>query len=224
METLIRGHMAEIAPSTEERPRLGVDIARFGEDYSVAYLYHQGNLRFLKKWSKTDSIKSAQIIRDLAFETGATEVRIDGVGLGGPVIDMVAAISDNRYEVVGMIGNAASPDIDKWVNARAYWYDNLRERMFMGEIDIDPLDRDLEDELGMLQYFFSKRGGLQLMDKTEIRKETGKSPDFADAAVYAATDLGYDPKEDAAKLKPGEEYSMGMEDILDGWEMQISPL
>jgi hypothetical protein len=224
METIIRGHTTELVLDSEEPPRLGVDIARFGDDYSVAYLYHQGRLRLLDKWNKTDAVTSAQKIRDLAFNHGCTEVRIDGVGMGGPVIDMVARISDNRYEVIGMIGNAASPDIDKWANARAYWYDNLREKMFGYQVDIDPLDKDLEDELGNLEYFFAKRGGLQLEDKAEIRKRTGKSPDFSDAAVYAAADLGYDPKEDAAKLKPGEEYNMGLEDILDQWEMQISPL
>lgn len=227
METLSRGHTTELELVTEEPPRLGVDVARFGEDFSVAYMYHQGQLRFVKKWSKTDSVESAKIIRDLAWELGCKEVRIDGVGLGGPVIDMVAHMSDNRYDVVGMIGNAASPDIDKWVNARAYWYDTMREKMYTGQIDLsieDSADRDLEEELGSLEYFFSKRGGLQIMDKTEIRKQTGKSPDFADAACYACADLGYDPATDEAKLKPGEEYSMGMEDILADWEMQISPL
>ena len=227
METILRAHQTELELLGEEPPRLGVDIARFGEDYSVAYLYHQGKLRFLKKWNKTDGVKSAQIIRDLAFNNGCKEVRIDGVGLGGPVIDLVSHISDNRYETIGIIGNAASPDLDKWVNARAYYYDMMREKMYTGQIDLDPTDshsRDLEDELGMLQYFFSKRGGLQIMDKTEIRKETGKSPDFADAAMYACADLGYDPAEDSAKLRPGEEFSMGMEDILAEWEMSISPL
>ena len=65
---------------------------------------------------------------------------------------------------------------------------------------------------------------LQLMDKTEIRKQTGKSPDFADAACYACADLGYDPTSDASKLRVGDEYDMGIDDILDAWEMQISPL
>jgi hypothetical protein len=136
-------------------------------------------------------------------------------------------MSDNRYDVVGMIGNASSPDIDKWVNARAYWYDTMREKMYTGQLDLsleDSADKDLEEELGSLEYFFSKRGGLQIMDKAEIRKQTGKSPDFADAACYACADLGYDPSTEEAKLKPGEEYSMGLEDILAEWEMQISPL
>lgn len=224
METITRGQITELAPTTEELPRLGVDVARFGDDYSVAYLYHQGHLRQVGRWNKSDSIVTAKKIRDLAWKHGCDQVRIDGVGMGGPVIDMVSHMSDNRYEVIGMIGNERSPDIDKWANARAYWYDTMREKMYRERIDLDPLDRDLEDELGDLEYFFTKRGGLQLEDKAEIRKRTGKSPDFSDAACYACADLGYDPAEDEAKLRPGEEFSMGMEDILYDWEMQISPL
>lgn len=224
METLIRGHTTEVYLDGEEPPRLGVDIARFGDDYSVAYLYHQGRLRLLKKWNKTDAVSSSKIIQRLAFENGCKEVRIDGVGMGGPVIDMVNAICDNRYDTIGMIGNAASPDIDKWANARAYWYDNLREKMYNFQIDIDVEDKDLENELGDVEYFFAKRGGLQLEDKAEIRKRTGKSPDFSDAAVYAAADLGYDPSTEEAKLKIGEEWSVQAEDFLAEWESQISPL
>ena len=224
METIMRGHATELGTEGTEPPRLGVDIARFGEDYSVAYLYHQGRLRKLKQWSKTDAVTSSEYIRDLAWGHGCKEVRIDGVGMGGPVIDMVARISDNRYETIGMIGNAASPDIDKWANARAYWYDNLREKMYTHKIDIDIKDKDLEDELGDLEYFFAKRGGLQLEDKAEIRKRTGKSPDYSDAAVYAAADLGYDPTTEEAKLKIGEEWSAGLEEFMEEWEMEISPL
>jgi hypothetical protein len=224
METITRGHNAEVTPSTETQPVLGCDIARFGDDYSVVYLYHDGHLRLLDKWNKTNTVETARKIRDLAWKHGASEVRIDGVGLGGPVVDMVAEQSDNRYETIGLVGNASSPDLDKWINARAYWYDDMRERMWKGQIDITIEDKNLEDELGDLEYFFAKRGALQIESKDEIIKRRGKSPDFADAACYACAVLGVDPADPIAKLKPGEEYSMAMEDMLEIWETQISPL
>jgi hypothetical protein len=224
METITRGHNAEVTPSTETQPVLGCDIARFGDDYSVVYLYHDGHLRLLDKWNKTNTVETARKIRDLAWKHGASEVRIDGVGLGGPVVDMVAEQSDNRYETIGLVGNASSPDLDKWINARAYWYDDMRERMWKGQIDITIEDKNLEDELGDLEYFFAKRGALQIESKDEIIKRRGKSPDFADAACYACAVLGVDPADPIAKLKPGEEYSMAMEDMLELWETQISPL
>jgi hypothetical protein len=223
LETLMRGHSTEVTPSTESRPVLGCDIARFGDDYTVVYIYHDGHLRLLDKWNKTNTVETARKIRDLAWEYGCSEVRIDGVGLGGPVVDMVAEQSDNRYETIGMVGNAASPDLDKWINARAYWYDDMRERMFKHQIDISIEDDNLEDELGDLEYLFSKRGSLQIESKDEIIKRSGKSPDFADAAMYACAMIP-DPTEDVNKLRPGETYEMGFEDIFFDWETQIGPM
>jgi hypothetical protein len=123
-----------------------------------------------------------------------------------------------------MIGNATSPDLDKWYNARAYWYDDLRERMYRGEIDMAYDDLDLSDELGDLLYHFKNpRNALQIEKKDDIRKRTGKSPDFADAAVYACANIGIDPFTPEAKLKPGDTYELDMSDLLAQWEMQISP-
>lgn len=224
LETIMRGHSTEITPPTDVRPVLGVDVARFGDDYTVVYKYQGGHLRLLDKWNKTNTVVTAQKIRDLAWEHGVSEVRIDGVGLGGPVVDMVAEQSDNRYETIGLIGNSAGGDIDKWVNARAFWYDDMRERMYKGQIDTDFEDEHLEDELGDLEYKFAKRGSLQIESKDEIIKRSGKSPDFADAACYACARLGIDPEDPTAKLTPGEEYSLGFEDMLYDWETSISPL
>jgi hypothetical protein len=224
METLIRGHTMVIQPSVETRPVLGVDVARFGDDYTVIYKFHDGQLRLLDKWNKTNTVETARKIIEWAHEVNASEVRIDGVGLGGPVVDMVADGCDNRFEVIGLIGNESSPDIDKWVNARAYWYDNMRERMYTGQIDVDIEDRVLEDELGDLEYFFGKRGNLQIESKDDIIKRRQKSPDYADAACYACAQIGVNPEDPISKLTPGQEYSLGFEDMLYSWETVISPL
>lgn len=224
METLMRGHAMELQKSTETRPVLGVDVARFGDDYTVVYKYHDGNLRLLDKWNKTNTVETARKIVEWAHEENASEVRIDGVGLGGPVVDMVAHQSDNRFETIGLIGNEASPDIDKWVNARAYWFDDMREQMYTGLLDIDINDKVLEDELGDIEYFFAKRGSLQIESKDDIIKRRGKSPDFGDAACYACARLGINPADPVSKLKIGEEYSLAMEDLLYDWETTISPL
>lgn len=224
LETLSRGQTAEIRPLVATRPVLGCDIARFGDDYTVVYMNHDGHVRLLDKWNKTDTVVTAQKIRELAWEHNASEVRIDGVGLGGPVVDMVAHMSDNRYETIGLVGNAASPDLDNWVNARAFWYDDVRERMFKGEIDISIEDDVLEDELGDIEYLFGKKsGGLQIESKDDIIKRRNKSPDFADAFIYACARIGIDPALPESKLRPGEEYNMGFEDMFYDWETQISP-
>lgn len=222
--TLARASNTELEIQQESTPVLGVDVARMGEDYSVVYSYQDGVLRFVDKWSKATAMETAQRIVNWAWELGAKEVRIDGVGLGGPVIDIVNSKSDARFVTVSMLGNGATPDPDKWFNARAYWYDDLRERMFNNHIDMDGEDADLKAELEDLRYHFDNpRNSLQIEKKQEIKRRTGKSPDFADAAAYACATIGIDPSSPEAKLKIGETYQMDMNDLLESWETSISP-
>lgn len=222
--TLAIGKMTELYIKQETKPRLGVDVARMGEDYTVVYSYHDGILRFVDKWSKTNTVETAARVVKLAFDLDAYEVRIDGVGLGAGVQDQVTAKSEGRFETIGIIGNAASTDIDKWINARAEMYDTVRERMFNGQIDIDEDDIPLVTELGDLEYHFkNQRNSLQVASKEEIRLKTGKSPDFADAAMYAGMDLPIDPSDPVSKMKPGETFETLPEEFLHAYESRISP-
>lgn len=223
--TLAIGKMTELFIGQESKPRLGVDVARMGEDFTVVYIYQDGVLRILDKWSKTTTVETATRVVKLAHDNDAYEVRIDGVGLGAGVYDQVAAKSEGRFETIGIIGNASSTDIDKWINARAEMYDKVRERMSNGKIDIDENDTKLITELGDLEYHFKNtRNSLQVASKEEIRKKTGKSPDFADAAMYAAMELTIDPTDPVSKLKPGESFETLPEEFLFAHETTISPL
>jgi len=222
--TLAIGRYTELAIKQDSRPVIGADIARMGEDYTVLYTFQDGVLRFLDKWSKTDTVETAARIIKHAHDLHAKEVRIDGVGLGAGVYDQVARGSEGRFETIGIIGNAASSDIDKWINARAEMYDEVRRRMFQGQIDIDGDDTQLGKELGSLEYHFkNQRSSLQIASKEEIRLKTGKSPDYADAAMYAAMELSIDPTDPVAKLKPGESFETSPEDFLFAFESVISP-
>lgn len=222
--TLAMGRATELAIRQESKPRLGVDVARMGGDYSVVYVYQDGVLRFVDKWNKTTLTETAARIIRHAFELGVDEVRIDGVGIGAGVYEMVANGSEARFETVGIIGNAAASDPDKWLNTRAEMYDTIRERMLNGGIDIDEDDREMIDELGDLEYHFkNSRSVLQVASKEEIRAKTGKSPDFADAAMYAAMDLAINPADPVSKLRPGDEYELALADVFSEMEMTISP-
>ena len=166
-----------------------MDLARFGEDESKIYINRGGKLRKYAEWSKATAVESANRVHQAAMETGAQEVRVDGAGLGGPVIDQLVAIANGRYTVISMMGSAASPDRTRWFNARAFNFDNLREKMLTGQIDIDPDDKGLLDEMMMLRYKFHSTGSIQIESKDEMKSRGVKSPDNLDAAVYASVDL-----------------------------------
>lgn len=221
--TLARAIDNELIPTDESTPILGCDIARFGDDYSTVYSYQDGVLRLVDKWQKADTVASAQKIHDWAIRMGSKEVRVDSVGIGAGVYDQLVKLSLNEYEIVGMTGNGQSPDIDKWANSRAWWFDTLREKMFSHKIDMDFEDTVLKSELEGIQYKFTKRGAIQIESKDEMRARKVKSPDFADAAMYACADLGFDPTDPASKLQVGDNFMVSLEEALYGMEMQISP-
>jgi hypothetical protein len=229
--TLAKGIETEITPHQDEKPRLGVDVARFGDDYTTVYSYHSGQLRLVDKWSKKDTVETSIRVNSIARRLGVSEIRIDAVGVGAGVYDQLEhlkwddpATGRMNYRVVGMIGNAQSPDLHKWVNARAWWYDTFREKMSRRTIDIEFEDKHLKEELEGIQYKFGKSfGAIQIESKDDMKARGVKSPDFADAAMYAVADLPVDPEDPMSGIKPGDEINVGMEDLLFEHEMSISP-
>jgi hypothetical protein len=193
---------------------LGVDIARMGDDYSCIYTNRGGRLRCLDSWNKVPLTETADRIHAAALATGAHEVRIDGSGIGAGVIDMLvnhSSYSYAPYTVVAMIGSGRSPDTLRWLNARALYFDQLRQQMAEGSLDIDFDDEKLLDEMLMIKYKFSPKGAIQIESKDDMRSRGIKSPDNLDAAVYAAADISN------LLATPG----MGIGDmvVLDPWEM-----
>jgi hypothetical protein len=192
---------------------LGVDLARFGEDDSVVYINRGGRCRKLATWTKATAIESANRVNELAREHGVTEVRVDGTGLGGPVIDLIANMSDNKYLTISMIGSAASPDNTRWLNARAANFDSLREQMMNSVLDIDPDDKALLDEMLMIQYKFSPKGAIQIESKDDMRSRGVKSPDSLDALVYATADLSNVVGGKYADKKAGDIIAMDINEL-----------
>jgi len=232
VETLSKGIDTNITPVSTDPVILGVDLARFGPNYSTIYSYEGGKLRLVDKWggkadeSKVDGMESAARVHQWAQALGATEVRIDSEGVGGPILDQVNRLSEGSYAVIQMKGSRTSPDNYRWINSRAYWYDKLREKMFNGEIDIDMNDKNLIEELEQIQYHFKNRfKSLQIESKEEMEKRGLMSPDFADAAVYAAADMSYVTESVLGKYQVGDKISISAVGYLgidnDNWV--ISP-
>lgn len=205
---------AEITDDMTVPAVLGVDLARFGEDDSVVYINRGGRCRKLDTWSKATAVESANRVHQLARENGVTEVRVDATGLGGPVVDIVANLSDGKYTVISMLGSAASPDKMRWLNARAHIYDELREGMVEGKIDLDPDDKTLLDELLMIQYKFTPKGAIQIESKDDMRSRGVKSPDSLDALTYAAADLTHIVNSKYGDKKAGDMVSFDY-NVLD---------
>lgn len=207
---------AEIQEDFEKECVFGVDIARMGEDYNSIYINRGGRLRLHSTWNKVTLTETAGRIHRAALDEMATEIRIDGSGIGAGVIDILMnddAYDRKPYKVVAMIGSGRSPDTLRWLNARALYYDQMREKMQTSALDIDPKDEKLLDEMLMIKFKFSPKGGIQIESKDDMRSRGMKSPDNLDAAVYACAEI------DALINNPYSDLEVGSMVSYDPWEL-----
>lgn len=248
-ETINKGFDTKVKPDYRGKRVLGVDLARFGPDYSVVYMSEEGHVvekdadgkekvtdkkgkhvRRLDFWggkadeAKPDGMESALRVHNLAQTYGVDEVRIDGEGIGGPIRDRIVQLSEGAYTVISVLGSSASPDRYRWGNARTYRFDKVRENMLLGQIDIDPADKKLEEELEMIQFSYKNRwNSMQVESKDDIAKRGLKSPDYADSLIYAlAEDLDTLTGNPYGGYLGGETVSMQAVDYLsmineNGW-------
>lgn len=216
--------------------RLGVDVARFGTDRNVVVSYAGKTARVEETWTGTDTVSSAYQVLEIAerlrlkFKSAWVEIRVDAVGLGAGVVDTLnaraALLKEPWYSVYEMHGSASPPvnvggSVHGYGNARAYWFDQLRQGMRNRSVCIEE-HAGLRDDFPIIFYSF-KHGKLFIMSKEEMRKLYGRSPDFADALAYAVA-----PVEDGLPVgsSVSQDAAEAIEDFsgaLDESEMSISP-
>lgn len=200
---------------------LGVDVARYGKDESVIAENNGGRVRVIDSWGKSDLISSARRVHEVANRVGATEVRIDSTGVGGGVFDALEQLEefdDKLYDLIGWDNGSASPDITQWSNKRAYSHDSLRKQMQEGDVDLDYDDDELREQLQIITYRFTARGGIQITSKDDMKTEMGGSPDRLDAVIMAATDMSPWIENPMNEYRPGQKFVLDFEEVFDDFE------
>lgn len=193
-EDVAKGMDTDIVPALETLPVLGVDVSRSKRgDKNSVYVNHDNRIRFVDSWNEPNAMRTADKIHEHAIGLGVTEVRIDGVGLGGPIADRLRELSEGKYLVIEILGGDPSPDIQRWYNFRSWAWWNLQDRLSKGLIDLDPKDVDLHEQLLSVEIKkrSSGRDNILLESKEDLAKRSVSSPDLGDAAVYASLDLTF---------------------------------
>lgn len=167
-------------------PRLGVDVARFGSDQTVITAAWGGHVRVVESRGKQATTETTGRVIAQARETQAVEIRVDGVGVGGGVVDQLA---EQGYPALDMQAGSGSTDPQMFKNARAQWYWSLRKHFEDGLIDLDPDDDETAAQLGAIRYSYSSRGQIVIESKDDMRKRGMPSPDRADAVMLVLADV-----------------------------------
>lgn len=207
-DTLIRLSWVEAARARILPPtspvEVAVDVARFGDDFTVIGIRRGPQLTIHTVTHKEDTMATTgrvvgamdEIRRSAAFAQGpgpefgdATDTlrlraKVDVVGIGAGVVDRLVEL---REPVVAMNAGEAARDPERFVNRRAEWYWALRERLQDGDISL-PADDELVAQLTSMKYRFDSRGRIYIESKDDMKKRGLPSPDKADMAMLAFAD------------------------------------
>lgn len=166
--------------------RLGVDVARFGDDKTAIVLRGHRSAPAIGTWGKLKTTEVSGLVRDYCVRCAQAGIKIeqiavDVIGIGAGVVDQLQDMEQLAHiQIVGVNSSVRLDDGEHY---------NVRSRMWHHMKDwLDPLngpvalvnDRELEVDLTALRYTF--KGGVLLMESKDDAKKRGiKSPDRADA-------------------------------------------
>ena len=157
---------------------MGVDVARFGDDQSVICLRQGRKLMFLNKYRNLNTVQLSQYILNLSKGYHGISIFIDGVGVGGGVVDYCKSLGLRIMEVNA--GNTAE-NKERYANKRAEMWDRMREWLKTADI---PNDDELRQDLISLEYGYTLKGQIQLEKKSDMKKRGLNSPDCSDAIAH----------------------------------------
>ena len=162
---------------------LGVDVARFGDDFSVIWPRRGRGAAFapVRFFQGLSTTQLAHEVVRVYNELDAQVVFVDGTGVGGGVVDTLSALGVRVFEVqFGARPDNLDPTA-KYMNKRAEIWGELRAFLKTGRIPARVADRSMIEELTGPTYTITVKDQIQLESKDMMKRRGVPSPDFADA-------------------------------------------
>jgi hypothetical protein len=177
-EWIEAGLKRSLAPGS---PAFGLDVARSGVDSTVLCCVRGGTARVAWSHHGADLMQTAdRVAATSSAEKGpGPPILVDAIGLGAGVFDRLRQMGVPN--VHPFISSARASRPDRFLNLRAEAFWTTREAFRLAEVDLDPQDRELAEQLGSVGYKLAPSGAIQIADKAAMKK----SPDRAEALVYA---------------------------------------
>lgn len=174
----------ESMPQWEKK--LGVDVARFGDDRSVFIVRQDKKIIRKEAMAGADLMEVAGKVLSIARDEGVLpqNVFIDEIGLGSGVIDR---LREQGWNVTGVNVAKQAEDNEHYANLRAELAFSLRE--WLNSADI-PRDDDFF-QCSDIKYKFNSAGKIILEPKADMKKRGKSSPDTFDALAltFAPVDV-----------------------------------
>lgn len=158
--------------------KLGVDVARFGDDRSVLLVRQMEKVIRKEILASLDTMQITGQVLKIAKEEGikAPNIFVDVIGIGAGVVDR---LHEQAWNVTAVNVSESPEDKESYSNLRAELYaKHLKEWIKTGDLPDDDFY-----ELANIKYKFNSKGQLQIESKEEMKKRGLDSPDVADALM-----------------------------------------
>lgn len=173
------------APRPSGRRRLGVDVARFGDDRTVLVVRDERSIIEERCYTKKSTMETTGIALAMAeeFNVADEDVFIDDTGLGGGVTD---SMHEQGFCCTPVNFGEAAADRHKFANCRAELYWQIRNRMnpdVAGKklLFFPRKFASIAKECTWPKYSLASDSRIILEPKEKIKKRKGRSPDESDA-------------------------------------------
>jgi hypothetical protein len=198
-DVLISLELTEAALQRDRVPgagprRLGVDVARYGDDRTVLLLRHGSVVQKIDIYSKQDTMVTVGYVVIAVNAWGVDEVYVDVIGVGAGVYDRLAELQrEKKLAATVFAVNVAEAAPERPTDQDAQGK-TLRDHLWLqtagwlrDEAPIFAADRehceDLAGELTSVKYAPDSSGRLVVESKDSMKGRNLRSPDVADALV-----------------------------------------
>lgn len=185
-DAVMAAQQRELVPDPGAPLIMGVDVARGGEDHSVIVFRQGRDCRSIpfQRFKSPDTTQLVARIIEAIEKHQPDAVFIDSGGVGGPIVDQIAA---RRFRTMGVDFGSGALEPDRYANRRTEIWDRMANWLVLGCIPDDPL---LLDDLTSPEYDYHPITNKKALEPKKTTKKRGfASPDIADAiaVTFAST-------------------------------------
>lgn len=169
---------------------LGVDVARFGDDYSCRARRNGNALVELTREHGLRTTRLGELVCSDINDWPVTpeNVRVDVVGLGAGTVDYC----HSQFHMVQSFNSGERSPTDprypnfQFKNKRSWAWWHMREELRLGHVAFLIKDYSrLFQDLAAPKYWISGDKTIEVESKDSMKKRLGRSPDEGDAVVMA---------------------------------------
>lgn len=179
-----------------------LDVARYGDDKSVIYGIENNVQIGKEEWEKKSTMETVGRAVIFAKKHGIEAFAVDEIGVGSGVADRLLELG-HQVICVNASEKAAGSG---YYNRRAEIYQCGADLFQEGQVQLDPADHDLIEQLSWAKYKTIKSNGVyQVEAKDDIKERYKRSPDNADAflnGLWALPQVRLVEKRDKYARKP----------------------